>query len=132
MRRLNAFCVGTAWIGCKRGLMPRLLRRAYCFPYDSPANRIAVLRFVQDIPLQPGDPAYAIVSEVQDNLSRFAETPTLICWGMRDFVFDRHFLKEWQRHLPKAEVHRFPRAGHYILEDAADEVVPLVRDFLSS
>jgi haloalkane dehalogenase len=54
----------------------------------------------------------------------------LICWGERDFVFDRHFLAEWERRFPGAEVHRYPDAGHYILEDAAEEVVPLVSSFL--
>ena len=44
----------------------------------------------------------------------------LICWGERDFVFDHHFLAEWRRRFPEAEVHRFPDAGHYVLEDAGD------------
>ena len=57
----------------------------------------------------------------------------LIGWGMKDFVFDRHFLDEWARRFPEAEVHRFADAGHYILEDAgggdrpAGPVVPGAR-----
>ncbi len=54
----------------------------------------------------------------------------LICWGELDFVFDAHFLHEWRRRFPAAEVHAFPDAGHYVLEDAAQEVVALVRGFL--
>ena len=54
----------------------------------------------------------------------------LICWGELDFVFDKHFLDEWRQRFPEAEVHSFPDCGHYILEDAKDEVVPLIRDFL--
>ena len=46
---------------------------------------------------------------------------------MHDFVFDRHFLAEWERRLPHAEVHRFLDAGHYVLEDAGDEIAGLVR-----
>ena len=69
---------------------------------------------------------------MQERLSRFVDTPTLIAWGMRDFVFDRHFLAEWERFLPKAEVHRFEEAGHYILEDEAEQVIPLVRSFLAA
>ena len=56
----------------------------------------------------------------------------LIAWGLRDFVFDRHFLDAWTRRFPAAEVHRFPEAGHYILEDEADRVVPLIGDFLAA
>jgi haloalkane dehalogenase len=112
--------------------MPAEVRAGYLAPYDSWANRIAVLRFVQDIPLRPGDPSYALISEVQDQLDRLLDVPMLICWGMRDFVFDRDFLQEWERRFPRAEVHSFADAGHYVLEDAAEEIVPLVRRFLGA
>jgi pimeloyl-ACP methyl ester carboxylesterase len=131
VRGLNAFCRGTTFIGCKHHKMSRAVRDAYLAPYDSWANRIAVHRFVQDIPLRPGDRSYALITEAQEGLAHFADTPTLICWGLRDFVFDRHFLAEWEQRLPKAEVHRFEKAGHYVLEDEADAIVPLVRDFLA-
>ena len=50
---------------------------------------------------------------------------------MKDFVFDRHFLDEWRRQFPHAEAHTWPDCGHYLLEDAADEVIMRVRDFLA-
>jgi haloalkane dehalogenase len=127
---LNAFARGAAFVGCKRKRMSRELRDAYCAPYDNWQSRVATLRFVQDIPLKPGDPGYALVSEVQLGLQRFADRPMLICWGEKDFVFDRTFLAEWQRRFPAAEVHAFPDCGHYILEDARDEVIPLIEGFL--
>ena len=67
-----------------------------------------------------------------DRLGAFADVPMLIAWGLKDFVFDRHFLDEWTRRFPEAEVHRFPDCGHYILEDAGDEIIPLVRAFLAA
>jgi haloalkane dehalogenase len=132
VRGLNAFCRGTAWIGCKHHPMSRSVRDAYLAPYDSWANRIAVHRFVQDIPLRPGDRCYAVVDEVQEQLALFAETPMLIGWGGRDFVFDDHFLNEWRRRFPGATVRRFDAAGHYVLEDEADELVPAIREFLAA
>jgi haloalkane dehalogenase len=54
----------------------------------------------------------------------------LICWGELDFVFDWHFLAEWRQRFPAAELHTYPDCGHYILEDAKDEVVPLICSFL--
>jgi len=131
VRRFNAFCLAASYLCCRENPMPRRIRRAYCLPYDSWRNRVAVLRFVQDIPLRPGDKAYDLVAKVQENLEQFVDRPMLICWGMKDFVFDRDFLKEWVRRFPKAEVHRFERAGHYVLEDVGDQIAPLVRDFLS-
>jgi haloalkane dehalogenase len=129
VRGLNAFSRGAARY-CARRPLTGAVRAGYLAPYDSWRNRIAVLRFVQDIPLRPGDRSYALVREVEEGLTRFRGVPMLLCWGERDFVFDLDFLAEWQRRFPDAEVHRFPDAGHYVLEDAAAEIAPLVRDFL--
>lgn len=130
VRRFNAFSRGAAWVCCTRSRLPKDVRDAYCAPYDNWANRIATLRFVQDIPLSPADRSYNVVSEIESKLELFAQTPVLICWGDKDFVFDHHFLAEWQRRLPQAEVHRFHDSGHYVLEDAKIEILPLVDRFL--
>jgi len=130
VRGPNLFCRVGARVCCKRHPMSAALRQAYVAPYNSWANRIAVLRFVQDIPLRPGDPSYARVSEVQEKLALLRGVPMLICWGEKDFVFDRHFLAEWEARFPEAEVHRIPDAGHYVLEDAAEEIIPWIRRFL--
>jgi haloalkane dehalogenase len=128
---LNFFAWTASHVASKSGLS-REVRRAYLAPYDSWDNRIATLRFVQDIPLGPGDPSYPLALQIHASLAHFRATPALICWGERDFVFDEPFLRQWQIELPKAEVHRFPRAGHYTIEDAKDEIVPLVRAFLAA
>ena len=41
-------------------------------------------------------------------------------------------LLHFRRRFPRAEVHRFPEAGHYVLEDEGDRIIPLVRDFLAA
>jgi haloalkane dehalogenase len=129
VRGLNGFVrAAVRWCVVKR-VAPEV-RAAYLAPYDTWANRIAVLRFVQDIPLRSGDRCFELVREVQDGLGQFAAVPMLICWGERDFVFDRNFLAEWRRRFPAAEVHTFADAGHFVLEDAGTEVLALVRDFL--
>jgi haloalkane dehalogenase len=99
-------------------------------PYNSWNNRRATLRFVQDIPVAPRDPGYDIVRTVGQKLQRLARRPMLICWGERDFVFDRDYLDEWRKRFPDAEVHSFPDAGHYVLEDESDKIAVLVEDFL--
>ena len=99
-------------------------------PYNSWHNRMATLKFVQDIPLNAKDPSYPLVAQTDETLSAFINLPMLLCWGEHDFVFDLDYLKEWQRRFPQAEVYRFPDAGHYILEDVPDKVIPLIREFL--
>jgi haloalkane dehalogenase len=70
------------------------------------------------------------VEETTRRLDRFRNTPALICWGEKDFVFDQTFLKEWLLRFPQAEVHRFAQGGHNIVEDASKEIIPLVKSFL--
>ena len=89
-----------------------------------------MLRFIQDIPLSPSDPSYALVRATEEGLARLADVPTLICWGERDFVFDLDFLAGWRIRMPHAEVHTFADAGHLVLDDAGDRILPLVREFL--
>ncbi len=127
----NAFCRGAVRYGVTRRQMDAGVAEAYLAPYDNWANRLGVRRFVEDIPMHAGDPGYNLVSSIAAGLTRFSQLPMLICWGMRDFVFDDHFLKGWTTRFPVAEVHRFADAGHYILEDAYEQIVPLVQDFLA-
>jgi len=130
VRGFNAFSLAASFVGCKRNPMGAELRGLYRLPYDSWRNRIATLRFVQDIPLKPGDRNYDLVTAVAAGLDRFRDLPMLVVWGERDFVFDRHFLAEWRRRFPQAEYHSFHDAGHYILEDMQHITVPLIADFL--
>jgi len=118
VRRFNAFSEAAVRLCVTRRPLSPEVRDAYTAPYDSWGARIATLRFVQDIPLAPGDPAYDLVASTAERLSCFRDTPTIIFWGQRDFVFDEPFLLEWERRLPGAEVVRFPDCGHYVLEDA--------------
>jgi haloalkane dehalogenase len=129
VRGFNAFSIGAAHLATAKGL-PRDVRAAYRAPYHSWRTRIATLRFVQDIPLKPHDSSYELAEWVDDNLERLRTLPVLIGWGERDFVFTPRFLAEWRRRLPDAEVHRFPDAGHYVLDDAAKQLIPAIHGFI--
>jgi len=130
VRHGNLFSLGATWLAVRRRL-PKPVRDAYRAPYDTPDHRIATLRFVQDIPLAPGDPAYDAVSEIEGGLPLFEKVPVLLLWGEQDFVFKPGVLDVFQRIWPHAEAHRFPKAGHYVLEDAREEIPPLVLDFFA-
>ncbi|HAE37100.1 MAG TPA: alpha/beta hydrolase [Candidatus Riflebacteria bacterium] len=116
---------------CSLKGMSRKVRHGFRAPYDSPANRVATTRFVQDIPLVADDPSYTELVRVEENLSKLADKPALICFGRLDFVFTRHFYNEWKRHFPKAIARNF-HAGHYLLEDVGSEVFTLMRELLES
>ncbi|MCX5205968.1 alpha/beta fold hydrolase [Streptomyces sp. NBC_00237] len=129
--RTNAFARGAARWGVAEPL-PQQVREAYLLPYRTPARRLAITRFIQDIPLQPSDPAWPLVAGSAEEWAVLRDLPALIGWGERDPVFTLKVLREWRRRLPQAHVHRFPRAGHYVLEDAKDDLLPAIRSFLTS
>lgn len=131
IRAFNAFSAGASYLGVEKA-MPADVRRAYVSPFDSWANRISTLRFMQDIPLAPGDKAWALVEQAGQRLPEFADRPAFLGWGLKDFVFDKHFLAGFRAALPQAQVHAYDDAGHYVLEDKAAELVPLIRTFLDT
>ena len=131
IRGFNAFSGGASYFGVQRR-MPTAVRRAYVAPYDSWRNRIATLRFIQDIPLRDGDPAWALVAAGGRALPSFADRPAFLGWGLRDFVFDRHCLDGFARAWPQAETHAFDDADHYVLEDKHEVLVPAIRAFLQA
>ncbi|RLB52674.1 MAG: alpha/beta hydrolase [Deltaproteobacteria bacterium] len=132
VRGLNAFSKGAVKYCVTRTKMSKEVAAGYLEPYDSWENRIAVQRFVEDIPLTKSHPTWPLINATADKLQGLHGVPMLLLWGMKDFVFDVHFLDEWIRRFPDAEVHRFDDAGHYILEDAPEDVIPLVSTFLEA
>ena len=132
VRGLNAFAKAALWMAVtKRPLMTPLIKRGYLTPYDSWANRVAVLRFVEDIPLKPSHPSYETLVEIENGLAQFDRSPMLLVWGLKDWCFTPEFLKEFQRRFPQAETVAYDNAGHYVFEDAAEEIPSAIRAFLS-
>ncbi len=99
-------------------------------PYNSWKNRIATLKFVQDIPLSPKDLSFEFAYHIDKNLNKLNEFPIMILWGAKDFVFDLAFLDEWKKRFPNAKVHLFKNAGHYLFEDEPEATSMLIKDFL--
>ncbi len=56
--------------------------------------------------------------------------PALILWGENDPIFLADGARAFLRDLPDAELHLFD-TGHFALEDKADEMIPVMRDFLA-
>jgi len=126
---LNLFSRAALHMASHRGLTPDV-KAGLEAPYNCWHNRLAILKFVQDIPLEAGDPSYRLVADVASRLDLLSHIPMMVCWGQHDFVFDDAYLTEWRRRFPSAEAHRLSEAGHYVLEDAPDAIIELTKDFL--
>jgi len=129
VRGLNAFAGPATWMAMHRRSFTRPEKRAYLLPYDSWANRVAVNAFVRDIPLDSSHPSWATLNATAADLPQWRDYPALIIWGRRDFCFNDSFLAQWLKIFPTAEKRLFDDAGHYVLEDAADDVIPSIEGF---
>jgi pimeloyl-ACP methyl ester carboxylesterase len=129
IRGFNFFARGAADLGVMTPI-DRASRKALLSPYDSWTSRRAVHRFVQDIPLKPGDKAWALVAAAERQLPNYRQLPVFIGWGLQDFVFDQDFLAHFVKELPNATQKIYGDAGHYVLEDKHADLVPAIRQFL--
>jgi len=127
----NAFARVATFRATYSGLK-KPVKEGLLFPYDSWKNRIATHRFVVDIPMKPSHPSYTTLQGIENRLSLLQDKPMMLLWGDDDFCFSPHFRKRWMEFFPQAAVHAWDDVGHYVMEDAPDRVIPLVREFLST
>jgi olefin beta-lactone synthetase len=97
--------------------IPAKVRAALRAPYADSRRRRAIGDFVADIPLEPGHLSRATLDRVALGMAEFATVPTLLLWGPRDPVFRQGSLRDLERRLPHADVHRYAQASHLVVED---------------
>jgi cis-3-alkyl-4-acyloxetan-2-one decarboxylase len=116
----------------------------YLAPYDSWANRRAVYGFVKDIPAPrkpmfsdleidclPDDSTWGRLAVIEQGIQSFADRPSCLIWGMRDWCFRPDCLERFVAAWPQAEVHRLEDVGHWVIEDAPEDVLAIVTQFLA-
>jgi haloalkane dehalogenase len=132
IRGLNGFArLALVWATSHPKQLSAQVKAGYLAPYNSWRNRIALLRFVQDIPLEKWHRSRKTLDEIEARLFLLAQHPMLIIWGDDDFCFTtKDFLPEWQKRFPSAKVYVVKAAGHYVVEDAHQRILPWIRAFL--
>jgi len=78
------------------------------------------------------DPSYLEMQRIENSLSLFAKTPTLILWGMLDPVLPLSVLRWWQKVYPQATTHEIEDASHFLQEDAPQQIGEYINDFIAS
>lgn len=131
IRGLNGFAWPATFMAVTKKMAPEIVR-GYLAPYDSWTNRIATHRFVQDIPLSSHHRSYQTLAGIDKGLAGLQDKPMMIAWGGKDFCFTEEFYDQWTARFPEAEKYYFAEAGHYLLEDAGDLIIPLIDKFFHS
>jgi haloalkane dehalogenase len=106
----------------KRGKLPPEVMDAYRGPFPTPESRRAVHVLPREI---LGSKAF--LSEVEQGLAKLRDRPALLVWPTKDVAFRERERKRWEQTFPDHRTVLLEGAGHYIQEDAADEIVSAIR-----
>jgi pimeloyl-ACP methyl ester carboxylesterase len=103
---------------------------AYGAPFPTPPSRLALLCWTRDIPMAESDASYGEMRHIEDHLSAFEAKPILLVWGLADPVLPPQTLRWWQTRYPAAATRTLEDASHFLQEDAPDQIVAWLEEFL--
>jgi cis-3-alkyl-4-acyloxetan-2-one decarboxylase len=99
-------------------------------PYKDWESRVAIAKFVQDIPRGRNEATWEVLTRIEDSASVFSDRPVRIVWGLKDWCFREECLNRLISMFPQAKVRRLEDVGHYVMEEAAAEVIEELRGCL--
>ncbi len=133
IRYCNAFAQAAIYMAIDR--LPRLDRNAregLLAPYDSPRNRIAIDGFVRDIPMSETHPTWDVLTKLESNLPKLSTLPIQFVWGMKDWCFRPECMERMNLAWPNAKRRELSDVGHYVMEEAAKEVLAELQNMVNS
>lgn len=113
-----------------RRLSPSIVA-AYRAPFRDPRSRTALVQFPRMINTTPSHPSAPLMRAIEQGLPNLDGVPTLVMWGAQNPLLSPDVASHWKALLPRA---RGPfiieHAGHLLPEDAPDEVLQHLNEFL--
>ena len=128
IRSFNGFAYPATFMAVKKKMKPEV-KKGYLHPYKDYKTRVAVNSFVKDIPLTPRHKTYKVMAEIEEGLKKLT-CPKLLLWGEKDFCFNMKFFNRFREIFPEAQYKIYPEAGHYVIEDAREDTISTVKEFL--
>jgi haloalkane dehalogenase len=105
----------------KRKKLSHEVMEAYRGPFPTPASRRPLHVFPREILA-----SRPFLAQIEQGLTKVRDRPALIIWPTKDAAFREPERKRWEQVLPNHQTVILEGAGHYIQEDAADEIVTAV------
>jgi haloalkane dehalogenase len=97
---------------------------AYRGPFPDPRSRVPTAVFPREI---LGSLEW--LGEVEAGLPAVSDRPALIVWPTRDVAFREPERRRWEQTFPDHRTVLVEGAGHYVQEDAPDQIVAAVRSW---
>ena len=130
MRGLNVFPKAAIRQATEQSKLESSVAKGFLHPYGNWHDRIALNAFVRDIPVTSKHPCWSVLEKLEQDLAALKSKPIQLIWGMKDWCFRPSCLERFESIFPNADVCRIEHAGHYLIEDAQDEVLDALTKFL--
>ena len=125
--RRNAFVERIIPSNVKRRELPAEVMEAYRGPFPTPQSRRPMHVFPHEI---LGSRPF--LAEIERALPALRDRPALIVWPTKDVAFRNRERARWEELFPNHLTVTLEGAGHYIQEDAPEEIVAAIRDWAPS
>ena len=114
---------------CVRGLSDDVLA-AYDAPFPTPESKAGPLAFPEQVPTEPAHPNTAPLMAIREALKSWTK-PALILFGDSDPIFPPQVAERISDRIPGAlPAETIPNAGHFVQDDAGEEVAERIVRFL--
>jgi haloalkane dehalogenase len=108
----------------KRRKLPSEVMDAYRGPFPTPDSRTPMHVLPREILA-----SRPFLAEIERDLPKLSDRPALIVWPTKDVAFREPERKRWEELFPNHRTVILEGVGHYIQEDAADEIVEAIRSW---
>ena len=125
VEHLNAFAEMAMRLGARRNRPAGRVLEHYLRPFPTADSRRPTWKFAREV---TGASDF-LGGEVASALDALRDRPALLVWGDRDPVLGNGDRDRMARELTDATVHVLEGAGHFIQEDAPQEIVAAVREW---
>jgi haloalkane dehalogenase len=108
--------------GVRRKRLPEAVMDAYRGPFPNPQSRRPVHVFPREILA-----SRPFLAGIERGLPALRDRPALLVWPTKDVAFRDRERRRWEEIFPDHRTTLLEGAGHYIQEDAAEEIVAAIR-----
>lgn len=105
-------------------------RKLMLSPYLSKRGRLPWFHCCYNFLMRPHQSDYSLVNEIILRLKLLQRKGVLCIGGEEDATYYPQVADRVQQILPDSLVLNFPKAGHFLLEDFAEDVIPMICRFL--
>jgi haloalkane dehalogenase len=110
--------------GVRRRKLPEAVMAAYRGPFPGPASRAPMHVFPREILA-----ARPLLASIEKRLSTVADRPALLVWPTKDIAFGEPERRHWEQVFGEHRTVLLEGAGHYIQEDAPEEIIAAIRSW---